>query len=111
MLNHYSSPYWDRSLSMDWMIRSTFLLRDPIDSKVHKTTPEELDRILAHFGAETVVIGHTVVSEVQADYGGKVIKMDVKHGRNKGSARTQGVLIEDGQVYRIDGLGAKTALR
>jgi hypothetical protein len=111
VLSHYLSPYWDRSLSMDWMVRATFLLRDPIDSHVHRTTPEELDKVLAHFGAETVIIGHSVVGEVQADYGGKVIKMDVKHGRGKGSPRTQGVLIEGGQVYRVDGLAARTALR
>jgi hypothetical protein len=110
VLDHYLSPYWDRSLSMDWLLRAMFLLRDPIKSHLHRTTPEELDKILAHFGAETVVIGHTVVGQVQADYGGKVIKMDVKHGRGKASAQTQGVLIEGGQVYRVDGLGAKTAL-
>jgi hypothetical protein len=111
VLNHYLSPYWDRSLSMDWLLRGAFLLRDPVNARVHRTTPEELDKVLAHFGAETVVIGHTVVGQVQADYGGKVIKMDVKHGRGKGSPQTQGVLIENGKVYRVDGLGARTALR
>lgn len=111
VLSHYTSPYWDRSLSMDWLLGAYFLLRDPVDSRVQRTTQDELDKVLAHFGAQTVVVGHTVVDQVQADYGGKVIKMDVRHGRSKGSPQTQGLLIEGGQVYRVDGLGAKTSLR
>jgi hypothetical protein len=110
-LSRYHSPYWDRSLSMNLLLQGTFLMRDPLNAPLRRTTQEELDKVLAHFGAGTVVVGHTVVNQVQFDYGGKVIKMDVKHGRDKDSPNTQGFLIEGGKAFRVDGLGGKTELK
>jgi hypothetical protein len=110
-LSRYLSPYWDRSLAMSWFLRAAYLARDPFEAPTHGTTVAELDQVLAHFGARHVVIGHSIVSEVLSDYDGKVFKIDVKHGRSKRSAHAQGLLIEAGKVYQVNGLGEKVALR
>ncbi|GAA4311474.1 metallophosphoesterase [Nibribacter koreensis] len=110
VLSKYDSPYWDRSLSMNLVYRIMYLTRDPFEANYHKTTQEELDQILAFYKASTLVIGHSVYPDVTTDYQGKVIKIDVRHGQEKNSPKTEGILIENNTVYRIDGLGKKHKL-
>lgn len=108
VLSSYHSPYWDRSLSMDMTYRLLFFTGDPFHATYHKTTQAELEQVLHYYTAAYLVIGHSVVDEVSADYEGKVFKIDVKHGREKNSSRTQGLLVEHGTIYRADGTGNKT---
>ena len=51
-----------------------------------------------------------MVDDVSLDYNRKVLKIDVKHGIKKNSKNTQGLLIENGIEYKVDGLGAKEKL-
>jgi len=69
--------------------------------------PEPVARALATFGARTVVVGHTIVDEVQMLHGGLVIGVDVTF---TDADEVQGLLIEDGRFYRVDGEGGRTPL-
>ncbi|GAA4036049.1 hypothetical protein GCM10022409_21210 [Hymenobacter glaciei] len=110
VLSSYDGPYWDRGLAMNWLYRAAFFVRDPFNAAYHRTTQAELEQVLRFYQAARVVIGHSVVDEVTADYEGHVLKIDVKHGREKGSDRTQGLLIENGAEYRVNGKGEKTRI-
>lgn len=110
VLSHYDGPYWDRSLSLNWLHRVLFFVNDPVHASYHRTTPAELAQVLRFYRAARVVIGHSVVDQVRADYGGQVLKIDVRHGPDKGSPRTQGLLIEHGVEYRVNAQGEKTRI-
>ena len=60
-----------------------------------------------YYNAEKVIIGHTVVDDISTDFNGRVIKIDLKHGKTKQSGKTKGLLIENGIEYKIDDLGNK----
>lgn len=110
VLSPYFGPYWDRSLSMDLMYKMNFIFNDPLNAPTHRPSQTELDDILKFYNSRKIVIGHSVVNEVTYDYNNKVIKIDVKHGLNKNSENTQGLLIENGIEYIVDGLGVKVKL-
>ena len=44
------------------------------------------------------------------EFNGQLIGIDVKHGQEKNSGKTKGVLIENGIEYKIDDNGVKTKL-
>ena len=75
-----------------------------------KSTMEEVDQALMAFGAERIIIGHTIVSEVSGDFEGKVIRLDIKQSRNKFSGQNQGLLIENGQLFRVNDRGDRSSL-
>ncbi|WP_178986175.1 metallophosphoesterase [Winogradskyella helgolandensis] len=102
-----SGPYWDRSLAMNLMYKTVFFLNG---ASAKKTSESELDEVLEYYNAKKIVIGHSVVDDVTSDYNGKVIKIDVKHGTEKNSKNTQGLLIERGVEYKIDALGTREKL-
>ncbi|QHL87775.1 metallophosphoesterase [Nibribacter ruber] len=110
VLSKYDSPYWDRSLSMNLVYRIMYLFRDPLEANYHKTTQAELEQILAFYDVSQLVVGHSVVQDITTDYQGKVVKIDVRHGQEKNSDKTEGILIENNTVYRIDGQGHKEKL-
>lgn len=86
--------FWFRGLAKDY-------------KDYNKISEDELEDILDFYQAETVVFGHTVVDQVKKDFDGKAIDIDVKHGKTKHSEKTQGLLIEDGIEYRLDGTGRR----
>ncbi|MEL7363534.1 MAG: metallophosphoesterase [Bacteroidota bacterium] len=75
-----------------------------------RITSEALTRVLAFYEAEAIVVGHTVVDVVSSDFGGRVLRIDVKHGTERRSAATQGLLFLDGSPHRINATGAVVAL-
>ncbi len=75
-----------------------------------KASENEVDEILCYFEAGKIVVGHVVVEEVTTDYDGKLIKIDLKHGEEKCSGKTKGLLIEDRAVYEIDDMGNRGVL-
>ena len=86
---------WFRGLVMDY-------------KESYKKLPEEkLDLILHHLQAKTVVLGHTVVPDISADYNGKVFRIDVKHGKAMSSGLTKGLLMEGNTIFAIDDLQNK----
>ena len=70
-------------------------------------TPQELDRVLSHFRASAVVVGHTDVGQVQALYGGKAFGIDVSVDDLGG---LQGLLWERGAFHRVGPDGGREAL-
>ena len=90
-------PWWYRGMVEDYKYYD-------------KITDSELTGVLKQFKANKVVIGHTLVDSVSTDFDGKVIRIDVKHDTEKNSPATQGLLIESGTEYRVDGTGKKVAL-
>ncbi|AHJ96470.1 metallophosphoesterase [Hymenobacter swuensis] len=110
VLSSYDSPYWDRGLSMSLLYKAFFLVNDPLHAAYHSTTQAELEQVLQFYHASRLVIGHSVVENVMTDYEGKVLKIDVKHGQEKHSPRTQGLLIENGAEYRINAKGEKVRI-
>lgn len=110
VLSSYHSPYWDRSLSMDLTYRLLFFTGDPFHAAYHKTTQAELEQVLHFYHASNLVVGHSVVNNITRDYEGKVFKIDVMHGTEKNSSRTQGLLIEKAGVFKVDGTGSRSKL-
>ncbi len=74
-------------------------------------TQEEVECGLNIFGAETIVVGHTLQSKVNKTYNGKVIGIDVFHPKdyhkNWPSGKSEGLLIENNKYYRVFANGAK----
>jgi hypothetical protein len=77
-------------------------------------TEEQIDDQLEAFDVNTIVVGHTLNWKVKSLYNEKVIGIDVKHPQdhrkswpNNGS---QGLLIENGQYFRLSDSGERTEL-
>ncbi len=51
------------------------------------------------------MIGHSVVEDITTDYKGKVLRIDVRHGKKLHSEKTLGVLIENGNLTKVNGKG------
>lgn len=90
-------PLWYRGMVIDY-------------KHYDKASSDEVSAVLKHYNAEKMVIGHTVVDDISTDYDGRLIRVDVKHGKEKTSGATKGLLIENGKEYTIDDLGVKSAL-
>ena len=92
------SPFWYRGLVTDYKY-------------YEKIKESELDKILEYYNSKKIVVGHTVVRNVSTDFNGKVIRIDIKHGTEKNSGFTKGLLIENGNEYIIDDIGNKERLK
>ena len=77
---------------------------------VKPTSQQDLNRILKYYGASRIVIGHSIVDDIKADYAGKVIKIDLKHGTQLRSGDTKGIFLENGRLYKVDDAANKTSL-
>ena len=75
-----------------------------------KIKENELDEVLTFYEANKIVFGHSVMEDITTEFNGKTINTDVKHGQEKNSTKTKGVLIEKEVAYKIDGKGTKTKL-
>lgn len=66
---------------------------------------DEVEKGLAKFNAENIVVGHTIQSMVKKLYNGKVYAIDVKHPNDYLSMwpnrKSEGLLIEAGKYYQI----------
>jgi hypothetical protein len=76
-----------------------------------KASIEEVDAILDFYNAKHLIIGHTIVSDIiTSDYNGKVIRVDIKHPKEKFSGKSSALLIENGKYYRVDDKGVRIEL-
>ncbi|MEP7247111.1 MAG: metallophosphoesterase [Gammaproteobacteria bacterium] len=70
-------------------------------------TSEDIDAILAFYGARAIFVGHTIVPTVESLYGGRVIAVQVYPHRDEPGGRKamEGLLVKDGKFFRarIDG--------
>ena len=60
--------------------------------------------MLDQYGAHTVVVGHTDIGEIQAQYGGMIIGIDMSLER---MGYFQGLLWEDGEFFKVQGDGTR----
>lgn len=91
------SPYWYRGYFKD------------------KPTLESIDSVLNYFGAKRIVVGHTVQGSVRSLFNGRVIAIDVKHPQEEWgtyfpAAESEGLLIENNTLYRVNDKGEKEEL-
>ena len=73
-------------------------------------TEQDVDKILAYAGAKRMVIGHTLVPEVMALYGGRVICIDLYHDENLRAGMVKTLYIEDGYMYSLNNKGEKSSV-
>ena len=69
-------------------------------------TPEEADEIMGRWNVGKFVIGHSLHSEVTYLMNKRVIDLDVQHAKGV----IQGLLIEEGNEYKVDNKGEKTTI-
>lgn len=74
--------------------------RQPIASADH------VDRLLAHFDAKRIAIGHTLAEHVGYSYSGRALRTDVHHA----SGVSEGILCSDGELWRVDAAGGRSPL-
>jgi len=65
-----------------------------------------LARVLHHFGAQRIAIGHTRVNQVGHTHGGRVLRTDVAHARGMNEA----ILWRDARWWRVDDHGNRVPL-
>lgn len=74
-------------------------------------TQEEVDNGLKQFEAKSVIVGHTVQSKVNRQYGGKVIGIDVQHPKDYHKTwphkKSEGLLIDGDKYFRVFDNGDK----
>jgi hypothetical protein len=74
-----------------------------------RVTSEQLDSVLDAYDVRTIVVGHTEVEGgIQSLYDGHVIGIDVQLEK---LGSFQGLLWEDGELYRVLGDGSREALK
>lgn len=89
--------YWYRGLNQDYKYYD-------------KINENKLNEVLKFYEADKIVFGHSVMEDITKEFNGKTINTDVKHGQEKNSEKTKGLLIENGMEYKLDGKGTKTKL-
>ena len=94
-------PLWYRGL----------VCEDTRNGVYQKVDESFVDTILECYGAKRIVIGHTVVEHVSSDFHNKVWRTDVLHGASKFSSKSEGLLIEDDNLFLLDGAGAQLPLQ
>lgn len=92
-----NSPYWYRG----------YFKENP--------TLESIDSVLNHFGAKRIIVGHTVQGSVRSLFEGRVIAIDVKHPQEEWGSyfpapKSEGLLIENNTLYRVNDKGEKEEL-
>lgn len=91
-------PLWFRGLAI------------PYRNHYKKSSSREVYKAVRYFKVDHIAIGHTIASQVSLDFDGRVIRTDVKHSKTKGAAGTQGLLITNNQLFRVNAKGEKTLL-
>jgi len=75
------------------------------EERFPQASAAQLDQVLKHYGARTMVVGHTPVERITPLYDGRIYAVDV----NTDTAASQALLFEDGKP-RVLELGTKREL-
>ena len=67
---------------------------DPISS-------EEVGTVLNYFGADRVIVGHTIFKEISSFFNQRVIAVNVDNKKNKKKHRSRAILLKRGKIYVI----------
>jgi len=66
---------------------------------------QQIDDILQKFSAKSIIVGHTPQSEVNRQYEGKILGIDVRHPRDYRKTwpnkKSEGLLIEGNKYFRV----------
>ena len=77
----------------------------------NKVTENEIDNILQFTKSSKIIVGHTIVNDIAALYGGKVIAIDLEHQRNVDEGFMGALVIESGKFFCVDDKGNKQLLK
>lgn len=69
---------------------------------------KEVENILKMYGAERIVVGHTIVPDISGLYNGRVIGIDVKHSIALHEKSSNSLCIENGQCYALNASGKRS---
>lgn len=65
-----------------------------------EVTGDEIDRMLKHYSADRITIGHSIFDNMSELYGGRVIAIDIDHAENFADGKMYALMIE-GNVFRV----------
>ncbi len=113
-INRSAREYYFRSkeakLSGDTLVKllynsklCPFWYRGYVDQTIMES---DLDQTLYSFAVNKIIVGHTIVDDVQYFYNKKVIGIDTDHA----GGDTEGLLIENGVEYRVDKSGNRSVI-
>lgn len=92
-------PLWFRGLVQDYK------------QYYKKVNMPQLDEILKYYEVDRIVIGHTIVSDqITTDFNNKIIRVDTKHSTKKFSGKTEGLLIDGKNYWRVSDTSEKILL-
>lgn len=89
-----SGPLWYRGLVFD-------------SKKYPAAQSCDLDATLEYYNVSHIIVGHSEIDEVESRYDGRVIAVNVKHGRNFSKNRSGALLIENKAFYAVDYEGVR----
>ena len=82
------------------------------DGVYEKATQEEIDAILYYYDAQSIIVGHCVVTTIGSRYNKRVYTIDVLHPENQYSDNDfQALLIDNNNFYRVDENGNRTLIQ
>lgn len=70
----------------------------------------QMTEVLAYAGARRMVVGHTLVNDVTALYGGRLLCVDIYHDENIRLGFSKTLWIENGFAYVLDSRGMKSTI-
>ena len=90
-------PFWYRGMAR-------------VDKRYWKMSAKHFNEVVAYFKAERIVIGHTLGQDIRTGYKKRLIKIDIKHGQEKNTGKTKGLIVEKGVEYKVDDMGRRIPL-
>lgn len=90
-------PIWYRGL-----VRS--------EEKYHPVSSDSLQMIMDRYGAQHIIVGHTIFDEISTFYDGKVIDVNVDNKKNREEKKGRAMLIENGIYYVVGDEGIQRQL-
>lgn len=90
-------PIWYRGL-----VRS--------EEKYHPISSDSLQMIMDRYGAQHIIVGHTIFDDISTFYDGKVIDVNVDNKKNREEKKGRAVLIENGIYYVVGDEGIQCQL-
>lgn len=90
-------PIWYRGL-----VRS--------EEKYHPISSDSLQMIMDRYGAQHIIVGHTIFDDISTFYDGKVIDVNVDNKKNREEKKGRAVLIENGIYYVVGDEGIQRQL-
>jgi len=75
-----------------------------------KASPETIQNVLKKYDANHVVIGHTPMRQMQVDYNGGVVKINLLQPRAKFTGKAIALLVENGVFYSVNDFGERVVI-